>query len=58
MTKKVLFDFYGNTLRGDLESRVATRLIREWIDIHFKELEEDWKLAKEGKEIQKIDPLN
>jgi len=33
------------------------RPIREWIDLHSAELEADWKLAKAGKQIRKIDPL-
>ncbi len=55
---KAVFDFYGNILRGSLKSRTATRLIREWIDIHFKDLEEDWILAQAGKKVNKIEPLN
>lgn len=56
--KKAVFDFQGNITRGNLVSRTATRLIREWIDLHLVELEDDWKLAKEGREIKKIEPLN
>ncbi len=55
--KKAVFDFQGNIIRGGLLSKTATRLIREWIDLHSTELEADWKLAKAGKEIRKIDPL-
>ncbi len=55
---KALFDFYGNMIRGDLKSRTATKLVREWIDLHLTELEEDWQLAREGKEIKKIAPLD
>jgi len=55
--KKAVFDFYGNIIKGNLESRTATKLIREWIDIHIKELEEDWKLARQGKTINEIEPL-
>jgi len=54
---KAVFDLYGNTIKGDLSSRTATRLVREWIDIHLSELEEDWILARTGKEIKKIAPL-
>lgn len=56
--KKALLDFYGNMLRGDLGSRTALRLVREWIDIRQAELIEDWELARLGKEIKKISPLN
>jgi len=55
--KKVLLDFIGNIIRGDLHSRTALKLVREWIDIHHDELLENWNLARSGKEINKIDPL-
>jgi len=54
---KALIDFKGNILRGDLGSKTALRLVREWIDLHETELIEDWRLAQEGKEIKKIEPL-
>lgn len=54
---KALFDFGGNVLKGSLSSRTATKLVREWIDLHVSELEEDWELAKESREIKKIEPL-
>lgn len=53
-----LFDFNGNILKGSLYSRTATKLVREWIDLHVDELEKDWQLAQEGKDITKIEPLN
>ena len=56
--KKAVFDFRGNILNGNLSSRTATKLVREWTDNHISELEEDWKLAREGKEIKKIEPLD
>lgn len=55
--RKVLLDFQGNILRGDLQSRTALRLAREWVDLRNEELLVDWELAKGGKEIKKIDPL-
>ncbi len=55
---KALFDFAGNIMRGDLRSRTATRLVREWLDLHAAELREDWALAQAGKEIKKITPLD
>lgn len=55
--RKALFDFAGNVLRGDLGSRTATKLVREWIDIHIDELRKDWELAQSGRELKKIDPL-
>jgi hypothetical protein len=54
---KAVFDFNGNIIKGSLNSKTATRLVREWIDLRFNELEADWELARVGKEIQKIAPL-
>ena len=55
---KAVIDFRGNILKGDLKSRTATRLIREWIDIRHSDLEEDWNLAQSGNKIREIEPLN
>ncbi len=55
---KAVFDLSGNITRGDLKSRTAIKLVREWIDLHVAELLEDWELAQAGKEIKKIDPLD
>jgi hypothetical protein len=54
---RAIFDFHGNVLRGDLGSRTATKLVREWIDLHISELEEDWRLARVSQELKKIEPL-
>ncbi len=55
--KKAVFDFQGNIIKGNLSSRTATKLVREWIDLHASELEENWKLARESQELRKIEPL-
>ena len=55
--KKAKIDFRGNILIGDLGSRTALKLVREWIDLHQAELMEDWNLASANKEIKKITPL-
>lgn len=55
--RKAVFDFTGNIMRGDLGSRTATKLVREWIDIHVDDLRSDWELAQAGRELKKIDPL-
>jgi hypothetical protein len=54
---KAVFDFNGNVTKGSLASRTATKLVREWIDLRLEELKEDWELARAGKEVRKIDPL-
>ena len=52
-----VFDFRGNILRGDLTSRTAVRLIREWVDLHQAELEENWLEMQAGREFHRIEPL-
>jgi len=55
---KAIFDFQGNVIKGNLLSKTATKLMREWIDIYENELMEDWKLARANKKIKKINPLD
>ena len=55
---KALLDFQGNALGGGLRSRTALRLVRDWIDLHAAELQEDWNLARAGRNLNKIDPLD
>jgi hypothetical protein len=55
---KAVFDLQGNITKGSLNSTTATRLVREWIDLHRADLEEDWNLARNGRELKKISPLD
>jgi hypothetical protein len=55
--QKAVFDLSGNVTRGDLGSRTATRLVREWIDLHVAELRTDWELAQAGRDVKPIAPL-
>jgi hypothetical protein len=55
--EKAVFDFRGNILRGDISSRTAVRLIREWVDLHQDELDENWDNMQAGQEFSRIDPL-
>lgn len=54
---KALVDFNGNVIKGDMGSRTALRLLREWIDIHAGDLHQDWELARAGEQIRPIQPL-
>jgi hypothetical protein len=54
---KVMVDFQGNILRGNLDSKTAIRLVRDWIDLHYSELHENWNLACAGKALNHIAPL-
>jgi len=55
---KAVLDLQGNITRGNLKSRTAIKLVREWIDLHVRELQEDWELAQAGKDVKKIAPLD
>lgn len=55
--KKAVFDFRGNMTKGDLGSKTAIKLVREWVDLHATELEEDWNLAQQNQQLIKIEPL-
>ena len=54
---KAKIDFGGNVLLGDLRSKTALRLVREWIDLHDSDLRRDWELASDGKPLEKVAPL-
>jgi len=56
--QKAKIDFQGNVLKGDLGSKTALRLIREWIDQNGNALERDWDLARQGKPLEKVNPLD
>ncbi len=56
--EQAVFDLQGNITKGSLKSRTATKLVREWVDLHCEEIEKDWKLASEDKEMFKIKPLD
>ena len=43
-------------IRGNLPSR-AHAMVLEWASLHRDELMEDWRLATEMKEVNKIEPL-
>ena len=52
-----VLDFQGNVMRGDLRSRTALRLLRDWMDLRVVELEEDGELARAGRGLNEIEPL-
>jgi hypothetical protein len=54
---RAALDFRGNVMKGDLRSRTALRLVRDWIDLHVADLEEDWALALAGRNLNEIEPL-
>ena len=51
------FNLNGELIEGDLPKK-ETKLIQAWIEIHNKEIEANWELAKNCERLFKIKPLN
>lgn len=47
-----IFDFKGN-----IKSKVAKKLIKDWTKLRHAQLMENWKKAEQKKPINKIAPL-
>ena len=50
------FDLQGEIIAGDFPSKQAA-LVKAWTLLHQDELTANWKLALEGEQIFKINPL-
>ena len=46
----------GEVLAGEIP-KSKLKLAQAWVEIHRDDLMADWKLAVEGREVFKIDPL-
>ena len=46
----------SDVLAGEIP-KAKLKLAQAWVEIHRDELMADWKLAVEGREVFKIDPL-
>lgn len=53
---KASIDIETGIVKGKM-SRRALKLVFEWMDEHKDELLENWELARQNKELIKIDPL-
>jgi len=53
---EAMFDFAGNLIEGELPKR-ATQFVREWLLLHNRELEENWRRAQNGRPLNFIAPL-
>ena len=51
------FNLDGEMVVGNIQSRTALRLIREWASLHRRELETNWKKMKAGRPLERIEPL-
>jgi hypothetical protein len=52
------FDFEGNMLHGNIKSKIALKLIKEWSLLRKNELEENWINITHKSVINKIEPLH
>lgn len=51
------FDFGGKMVAGNVRSKTALRLIRQWAVVHRAELAANWANMKAGKPLDTIPPL-
>jgi hypothetical protein len=51
------FGFDGIMTVGNIRSRTALRLIREWAELHRDELEANWERARAKTPLDRIAPL-
>ena len=54
--EEVVITFDGDVLEGSIPNK-KLKLVLAWVEIHKEELEANWKLLSDGREIFKIDPL-
>lgn len=52
-----VFNFTGELLYGNIKSKIALRLIKEWAVLRQKELEKNWENINKKSVINKIKPL-
>ena len=50
------YPFDGEAFKGELPKK-QDKLVQAWIEIHKDDLFANWKLASEGEQIFKIEPL-
>jgi hypothetical protein len=55
--QQAMFDFDGKMIAGDMKSKTARRLIKQWASAHGAELEGNWEKMKQGRTLEKIAPL-
>jgi len=56
--QQATFTFEGELLAGDIRSRTALRLIKEWSLTRRAELEANWGRIKAGEPLERIAPLD
>ena len=56
--QQATFNFRGELLKGNLSSRTARGLIREWAVTHRFELMVNWRNIEQGRPLNRIEPLD
>ena len=51
------FDLSGRMVAGNIDSKTALRLIRQWARQHEAEIRANWQRMKTGKALETIEPL-
>jgi hypothetical protein len=51
------FDFDGNQVVGNITSRNALELIRQWAQLYRAALSDNWSKIKTGQPLDRIPPL-
>ncbi len=54
--QEIAVDVASGDVKGQM-GRKAIALIQEWRELHLAELAENWELARQKKELHRIDPL-
>jgi len=55
--QQATFNLDRELLAGEIRSRTAVRLIREWASLHRAQIEANWAKMKAGEPLEKIEPL-
>jgi hypothetical protein len=55
--QQATFALDGELLAGEIASRTARRLIKEWATAHQVELQANWNRLREGEALERIAPL-
>ena len=56
--QRALFSFDGKMIKGTIKSKTAKKLIKKWARAHSEELTTNWDKATQGKQIDRIEPLD
>jgi hypothetical protein len=55
--QQATFTLDGEQLAGEISSRTARRLIKEWATAHHTELQANWNRLTDGEALERIAPL-